>query len=99
MPSGPYLVVPLFGPSNFRDGFGDVVDQVMDPLTYFVAPLSLQWSLLFGGSQGLAYREANADALDALRDASIDFYAAMRSAYTQAREGDIKAAREARDAP
>jgi len=98
-PSGPYLVVPVFGPSTVRDGFGTVVDQVMDPLTYFVAPLQLQWSLLFGGSQGLAYREANADALQALREASVDFYAAMRSAYSQAREGDVKEALASRNAP
>jgi phospholipid-binding lipoprotein MlaA len=96
VPTGPYLVVPLFGPSNTRDAFGNVVDQVMDPLTYFVAPLQLQWALLFGGGQGLSYREANVDALDALREASVDFYAALRSAYSQAREGVVKEAREAR---
>jgi phospholipid-binding lipoprotein MlaA len=96
VPTGPYLVVPLFGPSNTRDAFGNVIDQVMDPLTYFVAPLQLQWALLFGGGQGLSYREANVDALDALRDASVDFYAALRSAYSQAREGVVKEAREAR---
>lgn len=99
MPSGPYLVVPLFGPSSARDAVGTVADQAMNPLTYFVAPLQLQWSLIFGGSQGLAYREANADALDALRDASVDFYAALRSAYSQAREGVVKEAREARGTP
>jgi ABC-type transporter lipoprotein component MlaA len=71
----------------------------MNPLTYFFAPLQLQWSLIFGGSQGIAYREANADALDALRDASVDFYAALRSAYSQAREGAIQEARVARGQP
>jgi phospholipid-binding lipoprotein MlaA len=99
IPSGPYLVVPLFGPSNARDAVGTVADQAMNPLTYFVAPLQLQWSLIFGGSQGLAYREANADALDALREASVDFYAALRSAYSQARQGAVEEAREARAAP
>jgi phospholipid-binding lipoprotein MlaA len=99
IPSGPYLVVPLFGPSSARDAVGTVADQVMNPLTYFVAPLQLQWSLLFGGSRGLAYREANADALDALRDASVDFYAALRSAYSQARQGVVEEARAARASP
>lgn len=99
MPSGPYLIVPLFGPSNARDAVGSVADQAMNPLTYFVAPLQLQWSLLFGGSQGIAYREANADALDALRDASVDFYAALRSAYAQARQGAVEEARLARGEP
>jgi phospholipid-binding lipoprotein MlaA len=99
IPSGPYLVVPIFGPSNARDAVGNVADQAMNPLTYFFAPLQLQWSLIFGGSQGIAYREANADALDALRDASVDFYAALRSAYTQAREGAVQEARAARGEP
>jgi phospholipid-binding lipoprotein MlaA len=99
MPSGPYLIVPLFGPSNARDAVGSVADTAMNPLTYFVAPLQLQWSLLFGGSQGIAYREANADALDALRAASVDFYAALRSAYAQAREGAVEEARLARGEP
>ena len=99
IPSGPYLVVPIFGPSNARDTVGNVADQAMNPLTYFFAPLQLQWSLIFGGSQGIAYREANADALDALRDASVDFYAALRSAYTQSREGAVQEARVARGEP
>lgn len=99
IPGGPYLIVPLFGPSNARDAVGSVADTAMNPLTYFVAPLQLQWSLLFGGSQGIAYREANADALDALRAASVDFYAALRSAYTQAREGAVEEARLARGDP
>jgi phospholipid-binding lipoprotein MlaA len=99
IPNGPYLIVPLFGPSNARDAVGSVADTAMNPLTYFVAPLQLQWSLLFGGSQGIAYREANADALEALRAASIDFYAALRSAYTQAREGAVEEARLARGDP
>lgn len=29
---GPYLVLPLFGPSNLRDGFGFVVESVVDPV-------------------------------------------------------------------
>ncbi|MCA3187978.1 MAG: VacJ family lipoprotein, partial [Cupriavidus sp.] len=31
VPSGPYLVLPLFGPSSVRDGTGMVVDRFMDP--------------------------------------------------------------------
>jgi phospholipid-binding lipoprotein MlaA len=84
-PRGPYLVVPIFGPSTARDAVGTVIDQGLDPLTYIIGPLNLQWQLLLGGGQGLAIRDANADALDALRDASVDFYAALRSAYLQSR--------------
>ncbi len=32
--SGPYLVLPLFGPSDFRDGLGKLVDQFAEPQNY-----------------------------------------------------------------
>ena len=85
VPRGPYLVVPLIGPSTARDAVGTVVDQALDPLTYIVGPLNFQWQLILGSGQGLALRDANLDALDALRDASVDFYSALRSAYLQTR--------------
>ena len=34
VPSGPYLVLPLFGPSSFRDSLGFAVDFRFNPLTY-----------------------------------------------------------------
>jgi phospholipid-binding lipoprotein MlaA len=85
VPRGPYLVVPLFGPSTARDAVGTVVDQALDPLTYIVGPLNFQWQLILGGSQGLALRDENLEALEALREASVDFYSALRSAYLQVR--------------
>jgi hypothetical protein len=35
IPSGPYLIVPIFGPSNVRDGIGDLVDGFLHPARYF----------------------------------------------------------------
>lgn len=32
--SGPYLVLPLFGPSNVRDSFGLVLDTLINPIQY-----------------------------------------------------------------
>jgi len=85
VPRGPYLVVPVLGPSTARDAVGSAVDVALDPLTYLIGPLNLQWQLIFGGGQGLALRDANVDALNALRESSIDFYSALRSAYLQSR--------------
>ncbi|MGB0360893.1 MAG: MlaA family lipoprotein [Endozoicomonas sp.] len=34
LPSGPYLVLPLFGPKTTRSGFGLVPDSLTNPLTY-----------------------------------------------------------------
>jgi phospholipid-binding lipoprotein MlaA len=84
--SGPYLVIPLLGPSTLRDGVGDVVDRAFDPLTYLLGIGNL---IFIGGSSGFVTREANAERIEALRDSSVDYYAAMRSAYTQNRESRI----------
>jgi phospholipid-binding lipoprotein MlaA len=96
VPRGPYLVFPLFGPSTARDATGTIVDQGLDPLTYFVGPLNLQWQLILGSGEGLVLRDANLDSIDALRDASIDYYAALRSAYLQSRRAlELEAAWDA----
>ena len=85
VPRGPYLVLPLFGPSTARDMVGTVVDLGLDPITYIVGPLNLQWQLLRGSGQGLAIRDAHLHSLDALRDGSVDYYSTLRSAYLQSR--------------
>ena len=86
VPSGPYLVIPLLGPSTVRDGSGDLVDRAFDPLTYVFGMGNL---IFIGGSSGFVTREGNAKALAALRGSSVDYYAAMRSAFTQNRESRI----------
>ena len=84
--SGPYLVIPLLGPSTLRDSFGDLVDRAFDPLTYLFGMGEL---IFIGGSSGFVTREANSEAIEALRSSSVDYYAAMRSAFTQNRESRI----------
>jgi phospholipid-binding lipoprotein MlaA len=90
--AGPYLVIPLLGPSTLRDSFGDIVDQALHPLTYLIGPgQRIFVGSVLTGSSGLSTLEANYDELSALRDSSVDFYAAMRSAYLQNREAMIQA--------
>jgi phospholipid-binding lipoprotein MlaA len=91
MPSGAFLMVPLFGPTTVRDLSGDVVDRLFDPLTYVVGPI--EWWIVLGASEGLAQREAHSEALNALEASSIDFYSALRSAYHQSREAEVRRAR------
>jgi phospholipid-binding lipoprotein MlaA len=90
-PSGAFLMVPLFGPSTVRDLSGDLVDRLFDPLTYLIGPI--EWWIVLGTSQGLAQREAHSDALSALESSSIDFYSALRSAYHQSREAEVRRVR------
>ena len=87
--SGPYLVLPLFGPSNFRDAIGMGVDTVMSPWQYLAAIDShgTENRLSYTSTvvDGVVKREENIEALDALKSGSLDFYAQMRSVYRQYR--------------
>ena len=84
--SGPYLMLPVFGPNTMRDGFGGVVDLFFQPLTYLMGPVE---SLVIGAGSGFSTLDARDAALKALEESSVDFYAALRSAYLQNRAAHI----------
>ncbi len=87
MPAGPYLVLPLFGPTTARDTFGDVVDGSVMPQNYL---LSTTIQLVLTTSNGITARREAGEALDALREGAVDFYAALRSAYYFNRESELR---------
>jgi phospholipid-binding lipoprotein MlaA len=91
-PSGPFLMLPVFGPSTVRDVFGDVVDILADPVSYLLGPVRW-WTLALGGGEGLTTREAHFEDLQALEEGSVDFYSALRSAYLQSRDAMVREAR------
>jgi len=93
--SGPYVVVPVFGPMTVRDGIGNAVDYFLQPLNYV---LGVPTQLVWGGGAGLSVREDVSDELDALEKSSVDFYSVMRSAYQQNRDQEITDARSRRNA-
>lgn len=88
--SGPYLVLPLLGPSNARDSGGTVVDFFLQPMLYILpfAQLFLYEGSL-GLSSGLAARDAYSEGLAALRSSSVDYYSALRNAYYQTRTAEV----------
>jgi len=92
VPSGPYVMLPLFGPSTLRDTAGGAVDAMGDPLTYVIGPFRW-WTLGIGAGEGLVVREANVGDLRELEEGSLDFYSALRSAYLQSRAARIREAR------
>ncbi|MGI9450597.1 MAG: MlaA family lipoprotein [Geminicoccaceae bacterium] len=85
--SGPYLMLPLLGPSNPRDLVGMVVDFAFDPFTFF-APTSA--SLGRRGADVVSFREEHLETVDELERTSIDFYAATRTLAQQLRESEIR---------
>ena len=85
--SGPYIMMPLLGPTNPRDLTGMVVDFVFDPFTFFAPTES---SLGRRGVSIIAFRERNIETIDELERTSIDFYAATRTLAQQFRESEIR---------
>ncbi|MDH3660728.1 MAG: VacJ family lipoprotein [Alphaproteobacteria bacterium] len=84
---GPYIMMPLLGPSNPRDLAGLVVDFVFDPLT-FVVPTEA--GLARRGAGIVSFREENIETIDELERTSIDFYAATRTLAQQFRANEIR---------
>jgi len=84
--SGPYLVLPVLGPSSGRDTVGLVGDWFTDPVTY-VSP----WELS-AGLQGLRGIDARADLLTAskmVEEAALDPYEFTKDAYLEKRRNDV----------
>ncbi len=97
---GPYLVLPLYGPSNVRDGIGDGVDALVDPVALYIREeYGLEGSAVRYTVDTVDWRAANLEIIDDLRRSSIDFYAATRSAYRQQRSNEIRNGRAAPDSP
>lgn len=88
--SGPYLMLPLLGPSTLRDGFGRVVDVLLDPLTWLVPSPE---SYFLSGAEVVVAREAVLEPLDDLKANAIDYYGALRSAYYQTRAVELRKGR------
>ncbi len=87
VPSGPYLVLPLLGPSTVRDATGLIVDYYGNPLSY-VHPSSVSWALY---GVNLVNTRANLlTTVDVLSGAAIDKYSFIRNAYLQRRRFLIK---------
>ncbi len=87
--SGPYLMLPILGPSNLRDATGFVLDIGLEPMTY--ARFNGRRAILAGrfGVNGVSVREANLDTVETLREVSVDGYASLKSAYEQLRANAI----------
>ena len=86
IPQGPFIVLPLLGPSTPRAATGMALDFVFDPVywaTYQDANVQDKASWGYASAQGITAREAALDILDDLERNSVDFYATMRSAYLQ----------------
>ena len=88
VPSGPYVVLPLLGPSSPRDTAGLVVDNfALSPERYFL-PFYVNYS--WTGGDLLNQRALALEDVRAEREAAFDFYAAVRNAYTRFRANQVR---------
>jgi len=91
--SGPYLVLPILGPSNVRDGIGLIPDAYaylpwqIPKWADFDHRVTWQWSLT--GLDLVQTRASLLDATDLLEEAALDRYAFVRTAYFQRRRSLI----------
>lgn len=90
VPSGPYLVLPFFGPSNPRDAFGLVAAYFGEPASVtFGRVWGIQASLPYTGTQVIDIRTKLLDTADPILTKSDDPYITVRSAYIQRRAYQI----------
>ncbi|MEN3290772.1 MAG: phospholipid-binding lipoprotein MlaA, partial [Burkholderiales bacterium] len=85
--SGPYIVLPLLGPSTLRDTVATPVDLTGDPWDY-ARPIRVR-NLGYVG-RVVDQRAAVLDASNLIEEAALDRYVFVRDAYMQRRESKVR---------
>ncbi len=92
IPEGPYVVLPILGPSNLRDTAGEVFNFFLDPLAA-VQFSEMTWrtktviSSGAGTGRVINRRSQMIPNVRSAKEASLDYYLFVQSAYTQYRRG------------
>jgi phospholipid-binding lipoprotein MlaA len=95
MNSGPYLMLPVLGPSNPRDFFGDIADGFGDPGNIVASDHNRLWAaVLRGAVAGIDERSRNIENLAEIERTSLDYYATIRSLARQRRAAQIRHQKE-----
>ena len=94
---GPYLMAPLIGPSNIRDGIGFGVQSYLNPVNLYLDRVGEDWAIyaLFG-LNAVDNRSRSIETFDEIERTAIDLYATVRTGYRQSRNNAI---RNGADAP
>jgi phospholipid-binding lipoprotein MlaA len=93
--TGPYLVLPLLGPSNIRDGIGLAVDNQIDPLFQLHDIRTRNKTIAL---KVVSVRSDTLDAEKVFEEAALDPYAFLRDAYLQRRRDQVYDGNPPRDA-
>lgn len=88
--AGPYLYLPLIGPTTVRDGAGMIVDVALSPLTWAEFDGDDEFMAARTVLGAVSTREELIETVQSLRETSIDPYVSVRSAYSLTRESAIR---------
>jgi phospholipid-binding lipoprotein MlaA len=87
---GPYIMLPVFGPSNLRDTIGFAVDSFLDPVNIGLRKADANWAPpARSAASGVDNRHRNWQQIEDLRRQSTDSYATLRRVYTERRRAAI----------
>ncbi len=90
MDSGPYLMLPILGPSNFRDTIGYAADWFADPWSYIITGETRHFIATRTVLGFLDLRENLIETIEQINRTSLDPYATIRAAYRQRRQAEIE---------
>lgn len=85
IPPGPYIVVPILGPSTPRETIGDILTLPLDPLFwagFYLIPIDVLFAI--------NDRARADDAIAQAKESALDFYVFTRDAFIQRRNREIR---------
>lgn len=85
IPPGPFVMLPLLGPSSPRDAAGTVVDMALSPLLWLDVPTYGLGILNVVNSRAIADPE-----IQRARETSLDYYVFVRDAFVQNRAAAVE---------
>ena len=93
--TGPYLVVPLLGPSSIRDLTGYAGDFALNPLNWYLIfsnhrLISNVVGYSIAGSRFVVRAPGSVHAYEQMKEAAVDPYSAVRNAYLSHRAAQLE---------
>lgn len=87
VPTGPYWVLPFWGPASPRHAVGRMVDTLGNPFFY----LRPGWiGVTAGGVELINTRAQYLEIVRDFREGAVDYYVFVRDAYMQTRRSDVR---------
>lgn len=86
---GPFLFLPLIGPTTVRDAIGGGIDRLVLPFAFGTPFTEFAYGASTGTLSGLEYRSSFDEQLREIREESRDPYRTRRELYLRKRQAEI----------